>query len=340
MATGSRPTLLVGSVALESARDVLSLAGEILGDSLSSVPDGETGERLQWYCWQERVMERAPFLKRMGLEEEFGLHRFEVSGDLNGASFGNLGYADAAVASYETLRDLRARGQIRSNIRFQVSLPPPVAPLSGMIDPDDYLKVEPLYEQAMRAEIEKICAAVPAGDLAIQWDLAQEVGVLEGLPMLDGKRIFTDPMNDMLTRVVRLASWVPEDVALGFHLCYGDYKHKHWMEPKDTGLMVTFANAIFDVVCRQVDWIHMPVPRNRDDDAYFEPLTNLKKPEGTQLYLGLVHYTDGLKGGKRRLKTAERHVKGFGVATECGLGRRPPETIPDVMKLMAAVAAA
>ena len=40
----------------------------------------------------------------------------------------------------------------------------------------------------------------------------------------------------------------------------------------------------------------MPVPRDRSDDAYFAPLTRLKLKPGTQLCLGLVHYTDGDRG--------------------------------------------
>lgn len=103
-------------------------------------------------------------------------------------------------------------------------------------------------------------------------------------------------------------------------------------------VMVELANAIFARDTRTIDWLHLPVPRNRDDDAYFAPLEELKLPSETQLYLGLVHYTDGLEGGKRRMATATRYAPEFGVATECGLGRRPPETIPDVMKLMATLA--
>ena len=337
--TASRPTLLVGSVPLGNTKEVLLAAGELLGGSLRTVPDGETGERIEWYMWQEQVMERAPFLKKGGVEL-FGLHRYSAQGDLANASFGKLGYADAAIASYEVFSKLRAEGKLPAGIRFQVSLPPPIAPLSAMIDPDDYPRIEPLYEQAMQADVKAMCAAIPADELAIQWDLAQEIAVLEGLLMLDNRVLFPDPLNDMLSRVKMLASWVPEGAALGFHLCYGDADHKHWMEPKDTRVMVDFANAIFETVTRQIDWLHIPVPRNRDDDAYFKPLADLKLPHGTQLYLGLVHHSDGIEGGIRRLATAKRYVENFGIATECGLGRRPPETIPAVMKLMAQLAGA
>jgi hypothetical protein len=67
----------------------------------------------------------------------------------------------------------------------------------------------------------------------------------------------------------------------------------------------------------------MPVPRHRDDDAYFAPLRDLDIGEA-KLYLGLVHHTDGVEGARRRLATARKYITGFGIATECGFGRRPP----------------
>lgn len=59
------------------------------------------------------------------------------------------------------------------------------------------------------------------------------------------------------------------------------------------------------------------------------PLTE----SGTRLFLGLVHHTDGVQGTLQRLETAQKYVSGFGIATECGFGRRPPETIPELMRI-------
>jgi hypothetical protein len=56
------------------------------------------------------------------------------------------------------------------------------------------------------------------------------------------------------------------------------------------------------------------------------------------LCLGLVHHTDGVEGTMRRLETAQRHVPHFAVATECGFGRRDPTTIPELLRIHAAVA--
>ena len=89
---------------------------------------------------------------------------------------------------------------------------------------------------------------------------------------------------------------------------------------------------------RPVQLIHMPVPRNRADDAYFRPLNALALPHDTELCLGLIHYTDGVEGTKRRMATARKYAPRFAVATECGFGRRRPDTIPELLRIHAEVA--
>ena len=59
--------------------------------------------------------------------------------------------------------------------------------------------------------------------------------------------------------------------------------------------------------------IHMPVPRGRSDEAYFEPLKRLSLKPQTQLCLGLVHYTDGVAGTRARLATAKKYAQGFSI---------------------------
>jgi hypothetical protein len=45
-----------------------------------------------------------------------------------------------------------------------------------------------------------------------------------------------------------------------------------------------------------------------------------------------------MDGMRRRLKTAQQFAQPSGVATECGFGRRPPETIPALLELHRAAA--
>lgn len=132
-----------------------------------------------------------------------------------------------------------------------------------------------------------------------------------------------DKKSGIIERLIRLSNAVPPEIELGFHLCYGNMGHKHFKEPADTSLLVEIANAIFLGVERPVDWIHMPVPIERDDDAYFQPLSALHLPNDCELFLGLVHIEDGLLGTKRRMETASRYVSSFGIACECGMSNRP-----------------
>ena len=77
----------------------------------------------------------------------------------------------------------------------------------------------------------------------------------------------------------------------------------------------------------------MAVPVDHSDELYFEPLQDLVLDARTHLILGLIHYSDGLEGSKKRLLSAEKFVRNFDVATECGFGRRQPETIPELLEI-------
>lgn len=82
-----------------------------------------------------------------------------------------------------------------------------------------------------------------------------------------------------------------------------------------------------------LQWFSMPVPNARDDDAYFEPLADLKLDAEATLYLGLVHHQDGVDGTQRRVDVARRHYSQFGVSTECGMGRKPRELVATLLTI-------
>jgi hypothetical protein len=131
------------------------------------------------------------------------------------------------------------------------------------------------------------------------------------------------------------------DVELGFHLCYGDLDAKHFIEPVDATKMVELANLIVRSVSRPITWLHMPVPIDRIDDAFYAPLKSLQLRDETELYLGLVHAQDGVEGTRRRIETAKRFVPTFGIASECGISRgRDPNLALEFIKVCGAAATA
>lgn len=338
-ATAPKPhdVLLVGSVPLASAEDVFTAASDILGDRLKRIPDGETGARKDWIGWQAGVFAGNPSLERVPDDqlEYAGLARFRLRPGVKPEDirFDNLGYADAAKGSWATFRQLKEAGKIALATKFQVSLPTPLAPLVGFIELDAQAAIEPAYERQLLAELDDICAAIPHDQLAVQWDIAIEMAVWEGV----WQAWFPNPREGVIERIVRISGRVPGDVDLGYHLCYGDAGHRHFVQPKDTANLVTVANLLAERVTRPIAWLHMPVPRERSDDAYFAPLAGLKLHPETELYLGLVHLSDGAAGTEARIAAARRFAPVFGVATECGFGRRPAETVAPLLHVHADV---
>jgi hypothetical protein len=333
--------LLLGSFAAPTGEDTFRTISGILGDRIKRIPDGETGERTQWIRWQvfafrdNPSFEMDPHLKGSDYLTDFYILRPGIAA--KNVTFKSLGYADNAIASHAVLTRLKFEGVVQQDCRLQVSLPTPYNVLDRHVAPKDRLAVECPYEQRMLAEIDEMAAAIPPKDLAIQWDCAHEITNLDGARNGWFENL-NDEEHEILDRLVRLGNHIPNGVELGYHFCYGDFNHQHVIEPKDAGLMVRVANKLSRQAGRSIQWIHMPVPRGRLDDAYYAPLKDLRLRTETELYLGLVHYTDGTAGTRKRIQVAKKFVQSFGIATECGLGRRAAETMPQLLRIHAEAA--
>jgi methionine synthase II (cobalamin-independent) len=209
-------------------------------------------------------------------------------------------------------------------------MPTPLSVVSAFIEVNSREIVLPAYQARMFAELTQILDAIPHDQLSIQWETVFELMMLEGHKLW--KYHGEDLDADIRRHFALLLDEVPADVECGFHLCYGDAGHKHFLEPPNTGVMTSVANKLVADASRQLDFLHIPVPRDRDDLAYFEPLRDLNLDDQTDLYLGLVHQTGGPEGTIRRIETARKIVGRFGIATECGFGRRPADSIPGLLK--------
>lgn len=329
---------LVGSVGLSDAKTVFTMVSDILGSCCPRIPDGETGERGYWIRWQHRTFaahrdfEKVSVTKSLpGFKDSVERAFFKPRGTIDAEEIevGELGYAREAIASYRVFTRLIETGRIDPGTRFQVSLPTPAALVCGFIIESDRSRVEPAVERAIAAEVERLQRSIPADRLCIQWDVCYEVIGAEGSMVLP----YPDAIAGSIERIGRLCGRVDPGAALGIHLCYGDPGHKHIVEPRDLGTSIAFANGICRASPRNLDYVHMPVPRGRADEDYVAPLRTLALPASTRLILGLVHYTDGVVGSRKRIAAAEHYVKDFDIATECGFGRRDPATIPDLLRI-------
>jgi hypothetical protein len=342
----ARDVYLVGSVPLRSATEVFETVSAALGRRLKRFPDGETGERGDWITWLEPVFSEHPAFQKSGEffrvhssgtgRERYTLRPDFAAGDIR---FDNLFYADIAQQSYAEFKRLKAAGKIPAETKFQVDLVPAHSVIWLFLVEALHAPIDPIYNDALKREIDRIAAAIPHEELAIQFDVASAVFARLERNEASSYGSTKGEMQEKFSRIlVDLGDRVPADVDLLYHLCYGDSNHRHVVEPTDTGDMVEFANRVSREIKRSVQLIHMPVPRSRADDAYFAPLQRLALRPETQLCLGLVHYTDGVDGTKKRLATAKKYAENFSIATECGFGRRDPRTIPELLRIHAEVA--
>lgn len=337
---------LVGSIPLRNASEVFETVSAVLGPRLPRVPDGETGERTSWLDWLEAVFSRHPDFEaadKTVTDPRGGparrLYRLKSGVSPDQVTFNNLRHAEVHLASFREFKQLKDAGKVPARTRFQVDLAHPVSVVRKYVIPEQVPSLEPVYERALLGEIDKLAKAIPHDQLAIQWDVAS--GVFSHLEWNKPTRFGKD-REEMLkffsTWCIRLGNAVPKDVELVFHLCYGDFNHKHSVEPTDLSMCVAFANRVSAGIGRPIALFHMPVPRNRIDDAYFMPLKDLTLAPGTRVALGLVHSTDGVDGTNRRIATAKKYLGDFLISTECGFGRRPPGTISELLKIHARVA--
>jgi len=184
----------------------------------------------------------------------------------------------------------------------------------------------PVYERALLTALGDIVAAIPPADLSIQWDVCQEVLVFEHyFPHRPATY-----RNDIFAQLGRLGDAVPAEAECGYHLCYGSPRDEHLVMPKDSAILVEIGNGLLACLHRRLDFLHLPVPADRSDDAYFEPLRALSLPRETALYLGLIHHADAA-GDQARMAAARKVVPRFGIATECGWGRTDPQRVPALL---------
>lgn len=352
----AREVLLVGSVGLKDSEEVFRTVGPLLGGRMKRIPDGETGLRTSWVSRLRFALEDNPSFEEDPREVAAGgriTHPTEGTRTWKGSAviasgapppprmrlkagvrqeeirIGRLGYPEAAIDSYRGLCALRGRGAVPKHLRFQVSLPTTAAFLNAHVVYEHHALVEPVYRGQLFREVDEICEAIPHEDLAIQWDVSTEMGQWEGVR----HAYFPDVKAGVIERLALHCNRVPRDVELGVHLCYGSYGGRHWKEPESTAKMVEVHNRLIQSLDRPLAYIHMPVPANRGDEAYFAPLRELKLHRRTKLFLGLVHDSDGVEGTRARIAVAAKYASDFGIAAECGFGRRPPETIPNLLRV-------
>ncbi len=328
----------VGSIPLADSETVFRTLSGAVGPHLKRLPDGETGIRKTWIRFLQDLLAQNPaievasdlppfkFVQWDGkLLREIPRLRLRPGAKPDAAEFAT-GYADMAIRSWAVFERLQQAGVIPAKVKFQISLPTPIAPTYSNMVPSDRVALLPALTQHFIGEVAKIATALPNERIALQWDVCQEVLAWEGYY----EKGPVDFRTETLAVLKTIGDAVPAGIELGYHLCYGSPADEHCVQPKDAGIMVEMTNAIAADVKRPIQFFHLPVPKGRTDNAYFVPLERLQLGPPTELYLGLIHHDDA-EGDAMRLAVARRHARVDGIATECGMARGDPVRLPGLL---------
>jgi hypothetical protein len=322
--------LLVGSLPASSTEEALRAGGELFGDLVFALPDGETGPRVMWAAYDGQTLIAAhPDIEVVDPGARPPRHVGEIAvlavrEGVEELRFDSWPRIDDAIASYGVFCRLRDEGVIPAHVRFQVALPFCLSctPTFKRSFAHDHPIVAAAYEELFSREITRLTAAIPPDDLALQWDLAWETQDLEGvISWFEG-----DAWERFAGPVTRLTRLIPEETLVGYHLCYGTFGGWPMYEARDLELLVRMSNYAVAHSGRQVDFLHLAGPRalRSEDDRFYEPLRGLNAPD-TRVFLGIVLPIDGFDGLRRRHATASKYLDDFGVAMYCDFGRQPGE---------------
>jgi hypothetical protein len=332
--------LLVGSLPAASTEAAFRAGARHFGDLVFALPDGETGPRAAWVGYERERLAR-PNPDVVVVEETAsptGIPRhayetpvFAVREGVEALRWETWPRIDDAIESYAVFRRLRDGGEIPAGLRFQVGLPFPASALNAFKADygRDFPKAARGFEALVERELARLCEAIPPPELAIQWDCAYETQDIEGVLAWtagDAWERWTGPVS-------RLTRLIPEDVLVGYHVCYGTFPEWPMYEPQDMSVPVRMANFAVAESGRRVDWLHLAGPRylRSEDERFFAPLRDLA-PGDARVFLGIVLPIDGVPGLHRRQATAAKFLDVFGVAMYCGFGRQPGRDGEETMR--------
>ena len=330
---------LNGGVNLSGGEEVFRELGSRIGDLASAYPDGETGDRSYWIWFQLARLQAAGGLVEAPHRTDFlrgdtiPQVRLAEGVDPDDVDFGNLGYADDYVASYELFKRMRDEGAIPEGVRFQIQYPTPRAVITVFVDKSQIDRLLIPYERAMFADLDRLMASLPHDDIQVQWDVSIEIGIIEDA---DWYHFGPDRDRDMTPSVARAVDAVPDDVPVGLHLCYGNYKHAHESEPETLQVQVDLLRETIAASKRRLNYASLTVPQYQDSASYFAPLVDLPDDALDRVYFGIVPYhPDSQAPGttERQIVQIDRYLDKWGICTECGMSRPEPGEIPRLLDL-------
>ncbi|MEV5835980.1 hypothetical protein [Nocardia sp. NPDC052112] len=327
---GSRGVHFVGSFPGTSTDDAMRAMLDAAGPRLRTLATGET-RRYEFYIQpiiEDLVAQGALEVKKSGTwqsSRERTIHRVPQGRELTGDMM-DLGYLAEAQEALPIFRDLRATREL-PELTLQIGMPT-----------DLTLAFIAMGISGVRAH-RKAFRDATVRDIAAIHELVGTDGVLQleaTAEMVLMAR--TQPLHRRLDAALRLGAGIaalaesaPAGTRFGVHLCVGSMRNKSRVSMRDLRPFVELANSVVRQwpSDRPLTYLHGPfaagdIPPSANP-AFYAPLADLSLAEGTNFYAGFVHETPTVAEQVETLRMIENALGRpvDGVASSCGLGRRP-----------------
>jgi hypothetical protein len=222
-----RGVYLTGSLSLPDTETVFKTVSTEMPHRVKRIPDGETDTR-SFYLLNIIAMLRDAEGMMLGApppDMPSGVPALALKAGVTAKDvrFKSFGLAEAAIESFAVFDRLRKQGTIDADAKFLVCLLSPMEILSTALRFDFY-GFEEEVDSVIKREIEQICAAIPHDRLAIQLDVISGVYEIDRIQSGAPRRstFLVMDREEVLNRYVRYSNWIPDDVELGYHFCFGD----------------------------------------------------------------------------------------------------------------------
>lgn len=301
-----------------------------VGSRLRTLPTGET-RRYEWYIQpilDDLVAQGALEVKRPGSwdsSHERTVHRAARGATLTGDMM-ELGYLGEAREALPVYRSLRAERDL-PELSLQIGMPTDFTMAFIAMGMCGVRKHRKAFHDATVRDIEGIRELV-GDDVVLQFEATAETVLMAKAQPLHRQ---LDLALGLGRGIAALAASTPAGTRIGVHLCLGSMRNKARTTLRDTRPLVALANSIARQWPseRTLEFIHGPLaagdipPSTRPE--FYAPLGALRLPPETRFYAGFVHETPSAAEQIETLRMIEAAAKRpvDGVASACGLGRRP-----------------
>ncbi len=333
----TREAHLVGSLPGETPEQAMRTALEILGPHLSSLPDGETGERRNWVVSIIEGLRDHPALE-LAKDGDWSDYdrlpqlRIRKGRSLYGANL-DFGHVPAVRESHPRFEELRIELD-RPDLVFQQGVPGDFDLAMFALGPAGALRNRRPFTEASLTEIRRV-SEVTGPRTLFQIEVPAELVLLARTP----DRAQPALAKVLARSVCNLARESVPGARFAVHLCLGDMNNKAFGTMRDVTPLVLLSNEIAAhwPSAHELAVVHAPFAAAdqpaTSDPEFYAPLADLALPDSTRFAAGFAHEAQSLEDQRAILRRIEGHLgRQVMVAAACGLGRRSPDAGKAVLR--------